>query len=129
MIDDVVEVDVDEDEVEDVVDDGLEGSKRKYLCHAQLESFADISLFLMTTSSASMWVQSKADGLLTMMMKEEKQDRLEKEEIHKARINNHLVLYQSVFKRTFSFQADFSISKLIIKPKEANSSPFLENHL
>ena len=67
----------------------------------------------------------KADGLLTMMMKEEKQERLEKEEIHKVRINNHLVLYQSVFKHRFSFQADFSISKLIIKPKEANSTSFL----
>ena len=54
MIDDVVEVGADEDEVEDVVDDGLEGSKRKYLCHAELESLADISLFLVTTSSASM---------------------------------------------------------------------------
>ena len=55
MIDDVVEVDVDDvdvDEDEDVVDEGLEGSKRKYLCHAGL--VADISLFLMTTSLASM---------------------------------------------------------------------------
>ena len=103
MIDDVVEVDVDEDEVEDVVDEGLEDGKRKYLRHAELESLADISLFLMTTSSASMWVQSKADGLVTMMMKEEKQERLEKEAIHKARINNHLVLYQSVFKLIFPY--------------------------
>jgi len=103
MIEAAVDVDVVEVDLDDVavVEEDLDGDQHEHLIHAEVEGVTCVSLSLKTTpSSPSAWVQLKADGLLTVTMKEAKEERVEKEANHNTRIDSHL--YVSSMSRTES---------------------------
>ena len=110
MIEAAVEVDFVELILDEgaVVDEDLDGDQHNNFSHIEVEGVADVLFSLITILSvASVSEQSKAYWLLTVRMKEAKQERLEKEVNHNARINNHLRRRHPdffFFSRYFCFQ-------------------------
>ena len=121
MIEAAVEVDVVEVDLDDVavVEEDLDGDQYKHLAHAEVEVVADVSLSLKTTpSSPSARVQLKADGLLTVTMKEAKEERVEKEANHNTRIDSHL---KTTSQQVFSSYFWFSILPIAMPTKSSTS--------